>query len=99
MITRITNRVIEHTGGGALTASRTNELQDSGTYTLPLANSVAKNKTITIDLPSTFGASTPSVTRSGSDDITDQNGTDTVINFAGPATITLTSDGVSVWRI
>jgi len=91
--------VITHTGGGLLTALRTNELQDGDTYTLPLAETTKPNQQIKIDLPSTFGAFAPSVLASGSDNITDINGNDTDISFAGPTMITLTSDGSSVWRL
>jgi len=94
-----TNTVIPQLGGGTLTALRINELQDGSTYTLPLANSVLVNQTITIDLPSKFSASSPIVNRSGGDTISDIDGTDTSINFIGATEIRLTSDGVSEWRL
>tara|TARA_R110000850_G_scaffold223401_1_gene349099 strand:- start:771 stop:3137 length:2367 start_codon:yes stop_codon:yes gene_type:complete len=94
-----TNTVIPQTGGGTLTALRTNEIRDSGAYTLPLANAVLVNQTIIITLPSRYGASTPTVTRSGSDTITNIDGTDTSITFAGSAKLSLTSDGVSNWSL
>jgi hypothetical protein len=95
----LTNTVIPQTGGGLLTALRTNELQDSGAYTLPLANSVLVNQTIIITLPDRYGASTPTVTISGSDTITNIDGTDTSITFVGSAKLNLTSDGVSNWSL
>jgi hypothetical protein len=95
----LTNTVIPQTGGGLLTALRTNELQDSGAYTLPLANSVLVNQTIIITLPDRYGASTPTVTISGSDTITNIDGTDTSIAFVGSAKLNLTSDGVSNWSL
>lgn len=91
--------VIPQTGGGELTAKRTNELQDGGTYTVPLASSIGANESIIIDLPSTYGAFEPVVNRTGADTFTNIDGSDTSIEFAGPTTITLVSDGVSVWRL
>ena len=94
------NTVIPQTGGGTLTALRENELRDASTYTLPLANSVDADQTITISLPDEFAASQPLVQRGGTDTITDSAGTDTEILFdAGSIEITLTSDGVSDWRL
>ena len=94
-----TNTVIPQTGGGALTVLRTNELQDSGAYTLPLANTVLVNQTIIITLPARYGASTPTVTASGSDTITNIDGTDISITFAGTAKLNLTSNGVDNWSM
>jgi hypothetical protein len=96
-----TTTVIPQTGGGALTALRNNELQDGGAYTLPLASSVLVNQTITLSQPNSSISFTPTVTRSGSDTITYSAGTDTVINFnSGTSlTLTLTSNGVSDWRL
>ena len=98
-IVAATNTVIPQTGGGLLTALRTNELQDAGAYTLPLANTVLVNQTITITLPSRYSASAPTVTRSGADTITSIDGADTSITFAGTAKLNLTSDGVSNWSL
>lgn len=94
-----TTTVIPHTGGGALTALRQNELQDGGTYTLPLANSVLVNQTIEIELPDKFAAFNPVVNRSGADTISDNSGTDTSITFISPVGIKLTSNGVDDWRL
>lgn len=91
--------VIPRIGGGALTVSKINELQDGSTYTLPLANSTNANASMLITLPSTFGAFTPTVQAGGSDTITDIGGVDTEIIFAAADEIRLTSDGVSVWRL
>lgn len=93
-----TTTVIGQTGGGTLTALRVNELRDADSgYLLPLANSVSAGQTITITLPVryTVGAI---VTRSGSDTIEGLT-SDTSITFAGPTTVTLTSDGTSEWTI
>ena len=96
-----TTTVIPKTGGGALTALRDNELQDAGAYPLPLANTVDANQTITISQPDAYTAFSPTVTRSGSDTITYSGGTDTSITFNSGSSIslTLTSDGVSDWRL
>jgi len=94
--------VIPHTGGGALSALRINELRDGNAgYTLPLANSVSANQTIQIDLPDAYRASQPVVTRSGSDTISYSGGTDTSITFNSGVSIslTLTSDGISDWGV
>jgi hypothetical protein len=91
--------VVPQTGGGTLSAKRVNELQDGSTYSIPLASSVAAEETMVIDLPSTYGAFEPLCNISGGDTVTDVNGSDTAIQFLGPARLTLTSDGVSVWRL
>ena len=91
--------VIPQLGGGTLTALRINELQDGSTYDLPAASSILVNQTITIDLPSTFAAFAPVVNADGADTITDEAGSDTSITFIGPTQISLTSDGVSEWRL
>ena len=92
-----TTTVIGHTGGGTLTALRVNELRDAGAYTLPLANTISANQTIIINLPTRY-ATGAVVTRAGSDTI-DGASSDTSITFVGPASIELTSDGVSTWTL
>ena len=93
-----TTTVIPHTGGGALTALRINELRDDNSgYTLPLANSVSANQIITINLPTRY-ATGAIVTRSGSDTIEGLT-SDTSITFSGATSITLTSDGSSEWTL
>mgnify|MGYP003660080932 CR=1 FL=1 len=96
-----TTTVIPLTGGGALTVLRINELQDAGAYTLPLANTVAVNQTITVEQPDAYKAFAPTVTRSGSDTITYSDGTDISITFnsGSSRSLELTSNGVSDWRI
>ncbi len=95
--------VIPHTGGGALTANRENELRDADTYTLPLAANVPVNQTITITQPDRYVANVPLVEVSGSDTITDDNGVDADgrIRFSNieSVRITLTSDGVNNWSL
>lgn len=94
-----TNTLIPQTGGGLLTALVNNDLRDSSTYQIPLANSVLVNQIITISLSDTFKAQSPVCERSGSDTITNAAGTDTSITFAGSAIVELMSDGVSDWRL
>ncbi len=93
-----TTTVIPQTGGGTLTALRTNELRDADLgYLLPLANSVSVNQEITINLPERY-ATGAIVTRSGGDTIEGAT-SDTSITFAGATSIKLTSDGVSKWTL
>jgi len=96
-----TNTVIPQSGGGTLTALRNNELQDAGAYTIPLAATVSANQTITISQPDEFVSFEPVTTASGSDTITDSQGTDTSITFdnAQSIEIVLTSDGINDWRL
>ena len=93
-----TTTVIGHTGGGALTALRINELRDGNAgYTLPLAASVDADQIITITLPTRY-ATGAIVTRAGSDTI-EGTSSDTSITFAGPTKVELTSDGSSSWTL
>ncbi len=96
-----TNTVIPQTVSGTLTALRVNELQDGGSFTIPLASSVSANQTIDISQPDEFVIFEPVITTDGSDTITDADGTDTSITFDNSQSleITLTSDGVSDWRL
>lgn len=96
-----TNTVIPQTVSGTLIALRVNELQDGGSFTIPLANTVSANQVIIITQPDEFISFEPVITVSGSDTITDSSGTDTSITFdnAQSIEIILTSDGVSDWRL
>ena len=97
---KLVNSVIPRTVSGTLTSGgRTNEIRDSGAFTMPLANSVAANVILVVDLPGTFNAQTPTLTRSGPDLFRNNLGTDTVITWVGAAKLTLTSDGVSEWSL
>lgn len=99
-ITEVSNltKVIGHTGGGALTALRINELRDANAgYTLPPAASVDADQIITITLPTRY-ATGAIVTRAGSDTI-EGTSSDTTITFAGPTEVQLTSDGISEWTL
>lgn len=93
--------VIVHTGGGNLTAGRSNEIQDSDTYLLPLANSVDAESWLDVEITDKYRVQTPLVQRSGADTITDVNGTDTGVLFDGGASVVVRyiSDGSSDWRI
>lgn len=98
--TDITNfgLVIPQTVSGVLTTGgRLNQIRDSGAFDFPLAASVPANTILVVELPDKYKAQTPSITRSGTDTITNGDGTDTVINFVGAVKLTLTSDGVSDW--
>lgn len=88
-------------GGGTLTANAVNELQDSLTYTLPLANSVFANESLFVELPDKYADETPTVQRGGADTITHFDGTDTSVIFdAGISMrVRFTSNGISDWRI
>lgn len=99
---RDTTTVIPQTGGGALSALRVNELQDGNTgYTLPLANTVSANQTMTITQPDKFKTFQPVVTRAGSDTISYSGGTGTSItlDLNVSISIVLTSNGSTDWRI
>lgn len=92
--------VIPQTTNGVLTAGASiNQFRDSGSFTMPLASSVAANETLIAELPEKFAYNTPSITASGSDVFRISTGTDTVINFNSPARLTFTSDGVSEWSL
>lgn len=94
-----TTTVLPKIGAVALVALRINELQDNGPFSLPLANSVLANQTITLDFPDTFAAFEPVVNRSGTDTITNNAGSDTSITFLGPTRVIAVSNGVDTWRL
>lgn len=95
------NTVVPQTGSGELTALRTNQLRDDGSYTLPAANTVLANQTITITQPDLYKANEPSVSVFAGDIISDSTGGGSPINFSNNSSIkiTLTSDGVSTWSL
>ena len=94
-------KTIPLTGGGALTAGRINEIQDTDTYTMPLANSVAANTILQVTLPLPFRAETPTIERSGADTLSFDSGTDTSFQYNGLTwgPYTFISDGSSDWRL
>lgn len=93
--------VEEQTGGGALVYGKVNLLTDSSTYTLPLANTVSSGDFIIVEKDETNKADTPTVSRSGSDDIVYSGGTDTDLQFDAESSqaIRFVSNGTDEWRI
>jgi hypothetical protein len=87
-------------GGGTLLADSINEVRDSSTYTIPLANSVPANTTLTVSILDLYKSFTPTAAVSGSDTISYSGGTDTSIVFDSTTSLNLVliSDGVSDWR-
>jgi len=96
----ILSAVIPQTVSGLLTAGGAiNQITDSGAFTMPLAASVEVGVILVVELPDTYSAQTPTLTRTGADLFEDNGGTDTVISWVGAEKLTLTSDGVSTWRL
>lgn len=93
--------VEEQVGGGALVYGKVNLLTDSLTYTLPLANTVSSGDFIIVEKDETNKADTPTVSRSGSDDIVYSGGTDTDLQFDAETSqaIRFVSNGTDGWRI
>lgn len=89
------------TGGGALSVSRVNEIQDGSTYTLPDAPSVDAGQWLDVYLPERYRANEPVVEVALGDTITDSNGTDTSVtyNLDSWGLLRFVSDGVSNWSI
>jgi len=97
---KITESVIPQMVSGTLTAGGlTNEIRDSGAFTMPLASSVLADVVLVVNLPDTFSEQAPTLTRSGSDVFRNIQGTDTVISWIGAAKLTLTSNGVNEWSL
>ena len=92
--------VIVKTGGGSLEVFEINEIHDGNTYSLPLASSVEDGAWLLVELPELYSSYTPTVQRSGSDDIVYSGGTDTNVLFdSGTASVRFVSNGVDEWRI
>jgi hypothetical protein len=94
--------VVTHTGGGTVTRSRINELQDANTgYLIPLAADLDNNEYLTITQPLQYTSNVPVVSASGSDVITISGGNDTSITFnqSKSIDIRLTSNGVDEYRL
>jgi hypothetical protein len=87
-------------GGGDLRSLVGNEIQDSLTYNLPLAASLAADEWLDVEIPEQFKAQTPTVQVQGADTITYSGGTDTSVlfNSGNSLRIRFASDGVSDWR-
>jgi hypothetical protein len=95
-----TSTVIPHTTSGTFTAGGAiNQIRDGGAFTMPLANAYTANTILVAELPKTFAASTPTLTRSASDLFRDDSGTDTSITWAGSARITFTTNGTDEWSL
>jgi len=93
-------QAIPHTTSGTLTAGGLiNQIRDSGSFTMPLAASYDANTILVVELPELYTASTPTLTRSGSDLFRDSSGTDTSITWAGAARLTLTTNGTDEWSL
>lgn len=92
---------IQLTGGGELVAGGViNQLQDSNLgYLLPLANSVPVGTILVVEVQEYKSDQTPIVSTQGGDLINILGGTDSSISWVGAAKLTLTSDGVSNWRL
>lgn len=94
-------KVIPQTVSGVLTAGGVlNQIRDSGTFDLPPADGFDADVILVVELPDTFKAKTPTITRDGVTDlIRNGDGTDTVISFVGAAKLTLTTNGVNEWSL
>jgi hypothetical protein len=94
------SKVIPHTVSGTFTAGgQINQMRDSGVFTMPLASDYEADTILVAELPKTFTASTPTLTRNGSDLFRDDAGTDTSITWAGSARITFTTNGINEWSL
>ena len=88
-------------GGGALLSRYLHDLTDSGSYTLPLANTVPSGTILGAGKSDTNKAQNPVVSASGSDTIRYGGGTDTGLTFnaAYAHTLIFKSNGVNEWVI
>lgn len=95
------NEVLRLTGGGNLTARFSHELNDSATYTLPLANSVPAGTVLIAGKTDQFKGHSPVAQRSGSNLIRFGGGTDTELRFSAPYAHSLrfVSNGTGEWSI
>jgi len=94
------HKLIPHTiNGFVITGGVINQIRDSGTFTIPLANTVEADTILVVELPDKYSDQTPMLIRSGTDLVEDKDGTDTSITWVGAARLTLTSDGVTTWSL
>lgn len=86
-------------GGGVLTNMKVNSLTDTNTYTFPLANTVAINEFLIVEIPEEFSAFTPTVQVTGADALRYSGGTDTAMIFdqLKRQEVRFKSDGSSEW--
>ncbi len=95
------NKVVGLTGGGDLSDSRINQLQDSLTYDLPLAVNYPSGKVVEVEKREFDRLNTPVVQVKGTDLIAFSGGTDTsyTLNQAAQESQRFTSNGVDRWSI
>lgn len=95
------NVALQLVGGGTLTAGRVNQLTDSLTYTLPLANSVPTNTFLIVEKSTVHQTEIPIVNTSGADTITYSGGTDTSLQFdqSTSTSLRLVSNGTDTWSL
>jgi hypothetical protein len=88
-------------GGGALTAYTAHDLTDSSTYTLPLASTVPSGGFVDAVKPEQYKGYQPIVSRSGSDVIRYNGGTDTSIRYTlnYRSGLRYKSNGVDEWSV
>ena len=89
------------TGGGALTSYTAHDLTDSSTYTLPLASTVPAGGFVDCVKPEQYKGFQSVVSRSGSDNIRYNGGTDTSVRFNlnYRSGLRFKSNGVDEWSI
>ena len=97
----VSNKLNLQSGGGALDLEQLNLLTDSGTYTLPLANSVSAGTFILVEKSETYQSQTPTVSVSGSDNIRYSGGTDTTmdLDIVSRMEVRYVSNGTDEWSI
>ncbi|WP_321532261.1 hypothetical protein [uncultured Desulfuromonas sp.] len=97
----VADPVAVKTGGGQLLPNQINELQDSGTYTLPAAVSVPADTRIDVEITDLYRMQTPLVQAGADDEIVWSGGTDTEFLFDAQQSMSVRfiSDGVSSWRM
>lgn len=88
-------------GGGALTSYTAHDLTDSSTYTLPLASTVPAGGFVDCVKPEQYKGFQSVVSRSGSDNIRYNGGTDTSVRFNlnYRSGLRFKSNGVDEWSI
>jgi hypothetical protein len=88
-------------GGGALTPYSAHDITDSSTYTLPLASSVPNGGFVDVIKPEQYKGNQPIVSRSGSDVIRYNGGTDTSVryNLNYRSGLRYKSNGINEWSI
>lgn len=95
------NNAVQLTGGGPMSTSFVNQLQDSLTYDLPLAANFPSGKVIEVEKREIDKTNTPIVQRISTDLIEFSGGTDTAytLNAVAQERQRFTSNGVDRWSI